>query len=116
MSTRMEDLRNALLTDVAAGAAVVMQDHGIAVEVAEQAGAAIADLLADNWGGQIVTVPKDHAFRLAIRDQEILAAFDGTNLQELAKRYDMTERGVRKLLVRAHKRQRDLYQGKLFDD
>lgn len=115
MSTRMEDLRNALLSDVAAGAAVVMQDHGIAIEVAEQAGAAIADLLADNWGGQVITVPKDHAFKLSIRDQEILAAFDGTNLPELAKRCNMTERGVRKLLVRAHKRQRDLYQGKLFD-
>lgn len=115
MSTRMEDLRNELLSDVAAHAAVVLQDHGVADDVADQAGAAIADHLASHWGGQVLTVPKDYAFRLAIRDQAILAAFDGANLQELAKRYDMTERGVRKLLARAHKRQRDLYQGKLFD-
>lgn len=115
MSTRMEDLRNELLSDVAAHAAVVLQDHGVADDVADQAGAAIADHLASHWGGQVLTVPKDYAFRLALRDQMILEEFNGTNLPELAKRYDMTERGIRKLLARAHKRQRDLFQGKLFD-
>lgn len=115
MSTRMEDLRNELLSDVAAHAATVLQDHGVDGEVADQAGAAIADHLADHWGGQLITVPKDYAYRLALRDQAILAEFDGANLPDLARRYNMTDRGIRKLLARAHKRQRDLYQGKLFD-
>lgn len=115
MNSRMEDLRNELLADVAAHAAEILLDHNVAPDVAEQAGAAIADHLADNWGGQVVSIPKDFAYKLAQRDRLILGQFDGANHSELAKRYDMTERGIRKLLARAIQRQRDLFQGKLFE-
>lgn len=115
MSTPMEAKRAELLGDLAAHACQLLQDYGVAADLAEQAGSAIADHMADHWGGQIVTFPKDYAFRLAKRDLEILAAFTGNNHAELAKKYDMTERGIRKLLARALLRQRDLLQGKLFD-
>lgn len=114
MSTRMEDLRNEFLSDVAAHAATVLQDHGVDDDVAEQAGAAIADHLADHWGGQVLSVPKDYAYKLAQRDVEILARYTGDNLASLAREYDMTTRGVRKLLARATLRQRDSLQGSLF--
>lgn len=115
MSSRMEELRNELLADMAAHTAEILADYCIDPDLADQAGAAIADYLADHWGGQVVSIPKDFAYKLAKRDHQILREFDGTNHSDLAKRHNMTERGIRKLLARAIKRQRDLFQGKLFE-
>lgn len=114
--TRMEELRNELLADIAAHVLEILQDHSIGTDIAEQCGAAIADHLADNWGGQVVSIPKDHAYKLAKRDVAILREFTGNNHSDLARRYDMTERGIRKLVTRAIQRQRDLFQGKLFGE
>jgi len=114
MST-MEDRRAALLSDMAAHTAAVAQEFGVPAEVADQVGAAVADHMATHWGGQNITVPKDYAFRLSKRDEEILEAFTGNNHAQLAQQYDMTVRGIYKLIARALRRQRDLKQGKLFD-
>lgn len=115
MTTRMAHLRNELLTDTAVHTARVAQDLGVSPAVAEQLGSAIADHLAEHWGGQVVNIPKNHFYRLAKRELEIMAAFNGHNFADLAREYGMTMRGIRKLVSRAIVRQRDLYQAKLFD-
>ncbi len=72
-------------------------------------GAAIADVLADEFGGQIIPFPKDYAFRLSRRDREILQAHrDGATLVQLMRDYNMTDSGLRRLLRRAESRDRDL--------
>lgn len=110
MSRRMEDLRSELLIDVATHSALILRDHGIAEDVADQCGAAIADHLAETWGGQVISVPKDYAYRLSQRDQAILAEYTGQNIDALARRYGMTTRGMRKLIARARRRARDAMQ------
>lgn len=114
MTTRMAQLRSELLSDTASHAARVAQDLGIAEALAEQVGAAIADHLAEHWGGQVVNIPKDHFYKLSKRELEIMAAFNGHNFADLAREYGMTTRGIRKLVARAIVRQRDLFQGNLF--
>lgn len=114
MRKTMEDRRAELLSDLATHTAAIVQEYGLEADVAEQVGAALADFVADHWGGQIITIPKDHAFRLSQRDRLILGEFNGANHAELARRYKMAERSIYKLLARAIRRERDLMQGQLF--
>ncbi|MGH8037044.1 MAG: Mor transcription activator family protein [Stenotrophomonas sp.] len=111
----MEARRSELLADAAAQAADTAREMGLSQDRADQIGAAVADRLAENWSGQVLSFPKDHAFKLSLREREILAAHrDGASYSELARKYDMTERGIRKLIRRAELRDRNLNQLGLF--
>lgn len=112
--SRMEPMRNELLSDVAAQAAIIIKEHGIEADVAEQAGIAIADHLAEHWGGQLINFPKDYLFKLAERDLRIYNEFAGHNHGALASKYRMTVRGIYKLIARVHKREVDRRQHRLF--
>lgn len=102
--SNMEIRRHEMLEDVQAHTQQILVDHGIKKELAEQAGCAICDRLADNWGGQVITFPKDHRFRLSKRDIEIYKEFNGRNHNELAKRYRVTTRAIYKIIQRVRDR------------
>jgi Mor family transcriptional regulator len=106
--------RHELFTDLATHGAEILCDHGIDKDVAEQAATAIADRLAQHWGGSNITIPKDYHFALAARDLQIFDEFNGTNYRALARKYNMTERGMRKLIERVKKRETARNQGRLF--
>lgn len=110
----MAHARHELLSDVAAHAAAILADHGIDEEIAGQAAFAVADHLAEHWGGQVVSFPKEYFFKLHVRDLQVWECFNGTNHAVLAKQYGMTTRGIYKLLERVKKRELDRRQGKLF--
>jgi Mor family transcriptional regulator len=113
----MHARRNELLAEVAACAADTALALGLPEDVASQVGAAVADALADHWGGQVITIPKDHFYRLSKRDRVILEEHrQGTGYAALAKRYRMTERGIRALVRRARIRDRHLDQRELFNE
>lgn len=114
MTSPMEAKRAELLADLASHTAAVLQELGVTDDLADHAGSALADHLADHWGGQVISFPKDASYRLAERERAILAAFSGNNYSELSRAYNITERGLRKLINRALTRQRDLLQGNLF--
>lgn len=112
----MEARRNELLADVAAHAAATAQELGVSADQAEQIGAAVADALAANWGGQTLSFPKDAAYLLSAREREILEAHrNGATVARLARDYNMSEQGLRKLLRRAELRSGGLDQIELFD-
>lgn len=102
--TPMEQLRHELLSDLAAHVTQVLIDHGIDGRVADQAGTAAADHIADHWGGQLINIPKDYRYRIAERDLQMWSEFSGANHSDLARRYGMTLRGVYKVIrrVRSH--------------
>lgn len=110
----MEVLRHELLSDFASHVAQVLLDHGIDEAIADQAGIAAADHIADHWGGQLVNVPKDYRYRIAERDLQVWEEFRGNNHAELARRYGMTLRGVYKLISRVKSRGLDARQGRFF--
>ncbi|WP_225307532.1 Mor transcription activator family protein [Nitrincola iocasae] len=112
MSSYMEHRRHELLEDVADHASRIVTDHGIDTETATQVGAAIADHLCQHWGGQMITIPKDYRFGIAKRDAEIWAKFNGRNHSELAREFNMTTRGIYKVVERM--RQRDKTQPDFF--
>lgn len=116
MKGGMDKLRSELLDDVSAHAMDILRDHGIDTELAEQCGVALAEHLAEHWGGQLINFPKNFLYKLAQRDMVIYSEFNGRNHAELAKRYKMSVRGIYKLIARAQKRVIAEKQPNLFDD
>ena len=104
--------RHELLSDIADHAAHVMREHGVPADVAEQAGASIADHLSNTWAGSTVCFPMDYYFKLTKRDLQILSEFNGRNHYQLAHKYGLTENAVYKLLKRTQQRkfERDQYR------
>ena len=112
---QMEHRRHEILSDLATQAKVLAHDFNMQHDKAEQLGMALADYMATHWGGQLVCFPKDAKFRRHKRDIEMYHDFRGHNYSELATKYDMTERGVRKVIDRMTRimiteRQGDMFQ------
>ncbi|AJA45052.1 Mor transcription activator family protein [Frischella perrara] len=97
--------RHHLLTHIALSVTNQALDFGLSQEVASQLGDNVANTISELFGGQNFTFPRDHIFKLNQRDLEIYAEFRGNNYNELSNKYNMTERGIRKVIDRIHKRQ-----------
>jgi len=98
--TAMEGRRHELLEDIHSRAAEIAQELGVEREQADQIGCAIANHLAENWGGQNFTIPMDHHYRVSKRDQQIYDEFDGRNHHILARKFNMSVRGIYKVIAR----------------
>lgn len=98
---KMTVRRHELLVDVADRAMAILKRYGMDIHRAQDAADAIVDDLADNWGGQYITVPKDMKYRHAKRCQAIADAFNGSNHSELATQYGLSVNAIYKVLKRA---------------
>jgi len=102
--TGMSALRSELLDDIVTHVSTILEDNGIAEDLAEQSAIAAADFLAEHWGGQLICFPKNFLFKLAQRDLLIYDEFNGRNHAQLAKKWHMSVRGIYKLVNRVQKR------------
>lgn len=100
-SERMVVRRNELLADVADRTMQIMKRYGLDDSQAQKAADNVADDLAENWGGQFITVPKDINYRSAKRRQAIVEAFDGSNHFELAAEFGLSVNYIYKILKSA---------------
>lgn len=100
----MAEKRHELLSDIADHVAQVATEHGIPPDISAQVGAAAADHLSQTWGGSTICIPKDHQYRITVRDTEILGKFKGNNHRALALEYGLTENAIYKLLNRVQQR------------
>ncbi|CAM4198708.1 Mor transcription activator family protein [Bordetella pseudohinzii] len=114
-NSRMSLVRHELFSDLVTHVETLLRDLGLPPEIADQAAAAVADFLADHWGGQYVLIPKDFQFKLATRDLEMYRSHRG-DFSVTARKWGMTERGTRKVIERVMKRLVAQNQGRLFDD
>lgn len=93
--------RHELLQDVEQSTASTAESLGIAPDVAKHLGSGVADMLLERWAGQQITFPLNGYYGLSDRELAIVARRDqGARIFELAREFNMTERGVRKLLAR----------------
>ena len=99
----MAHRRHQFLTDMIDVSSAHLADH-LPAEAAQRVAESLADRLTDHWGGQLINIPKDYHWKLSQRDAEIYSEFNGYNYAELAKKHDMHERSLRKLLDRVKKR------------
>lgn len=100
----MAQLRAELLTDVMAHVEATLRELGIDAPRADHCGHAIADMLAEHWGGQVISMPVDHAYKLSLRERQILDALKCSSKSEVAMRYGITISGINKLIQRARRR------------
>lgn len=108
-------LRAELLNDVAAHVEQCLRAQGVEQGHAEQCACAIADRLSEHWGGQVIYIPNDHAYRLSQREREILDALQSRSKSEVAMAYGISIDGINKLIRRRARRdvvdnQPDLFQ------
>lgn len=113
--SRMSERRNELLTDMMALAEQLLTEHDVGSTEAVLIASALADRLADHWGGQNITFPKDFRWKLARLELEIYEFYNGQNLGETALKFNITERGLRKMIARARKKLVNRNQAGLFD-
>lgn len=106
LTPEMRERRAELLQGVVRVVTTALREQGLGDDaVADQTGHAVADYLAEEWGGQVISYPKDMAYRLAARELEILEAHrNGASLASLVDRYKITLRALHRLLRRAEAR------------
>ena len=112
--------RNELLQDMVDVVVKRLVDLGATDVAAELVAHDLADLVATQWGGQSLSLPRDRDWYLSQRDLEFYDRWDkGAKLHELTRDSGMTERGMRMVLERiqhklrkqARKDQTDLFHG-----
>lgn len=112
---RMAERRHELYSDLMALVQRQLGECGLSENEATLIANDLADRLADHWGGQNITFPKEYRRKLSRVEVEIFDAFRGDNLSEVAQAYNISERGLRKMIARVTKRIRAGNQGGLFD-
>lgn len=115
---RTGEKRNELLQDTATLVERLLIDSEASPATAAAVANAVADRLATHWGGQVIYFPTDYHWKLASIELEIYDAFTGTNHVELARRFGMTDSGLRRLLNRIRGKiasHRHAQQGDLLD-
>lgn len=102
MNSPMALRRHELLRDVEECATDTAREQGLSDDQAARIGAAVADRLMENWAGQQITFPIRGYYGLSAQELAIVSDHNaGMRIFELARKYAMTERGIRKLLKRA---------------
>lgn len=112
---RMAVRRHELLAELVDTAAARLVENEVPPKVAQLIANDLADHVADNWGGQIITFPKDLRRKLTMLELEIYDRFSGENYDDLAREYGMTVSGMRKLVTRIRAKLAHRGQGDLFD-
>lgn len=54
--------------------------------------------MIEHFGGEQIYLPKEKGAFIRGRNEEIIAAFNGVNYRELARRFGLTERSIRKIV------------------
>jgi Mor family transcriptional regulator len=103
---RMEEKRNELFADLVTTAERLLQEYDLQAPAATLIANALADHLADHWGGQNMNIPKDYRRKLSLRELEVYDRFSGDNFDTLARDFGMTERSMRRLIARVRDRLR----------
>lgn len=79
------------------------EKHQFSQEKARQIGIDIAQRIAQNWGGEVIYIPRNLLMALNERDMKIYNEFNGNNHRELARKYGVSMQWVYKIVKRIHK-------------
>lgn len=88
-----------LLSDVADHLTNVLSAHGIDRGLAESAAREAAEFLRAHWGGQNMYIPKGTLFELSERDLEIWNKWNGTNVLDLCREYDVSKQRLYQIIA-----------------
>lgn len=74
----------------------------------------VARHITDNWGGQLIYIPKNHLGKVSERDMAIYREFNGRNHAALSRKYDLTVQQVYRIVKEVGMRERAKKQADLF--
>lgn len=74
----------------------------------------VARHVTDNWGGQLIYIPKNHLGKISERDLMVYKAFNGKNHPALAKQFGLTVQQIYKIVKEVGSVERAKNQGDLF--
>lgn len=93
-----------VLTDLAKHIEVALEEKcQFSPEKAKQIGIDIAQQMAQNWGGEVIYIPRNLLMALNERDMKIYEEFNGNNHRELARKYNVSMQWVYKIVKKVHK-------------
>lgn len=75
----------------------------------------IARHVTDNWGGQLIYIPKNHIGRVSERDMQVYRDFNGRNHAALAAKYQLTMQQIYRIVKEVGNRERLKRQTDLFN-
>lgn len=104
-----------LLNDIGQVIASSLFGMGFPEENAKNGAYQITEKIRTELGGSAMYLPKGHLYDLSERDREIFDQFNGRNLYELARKFDLTEMQIRNIVKRALLRLRAKQQRPLFE-
>lgn len=82
-----------------------LEEYDLKKDGAEAVANALADHLADYWGGHYFSFPKEHRRALSKRDMEVYRRYQGSsNHAELAESLGISSRALYKLIRRVRSR------------
>jgi len=87
-----------ILDDLAAKLAAEYIARGIADMLARQLALATCECIRQDWGGQMIYVPMG---RRSGRDAEIRRRWNGRNMDELCREFQLSEIQVRRILKKS---------------
>jgi Mor family transcriptional regulator len=87
-----------LLSDLLTMLAGDLRDSGLPLHQANAIAWACTERLRDTWGGQSIYITQGLTFDTLQRYQAIWDKFNGQNVQELAREYDMSEQAIYKAI------------------
>lgn len=74
----------------------------------------VARHITDNWGGQLIYIPKNHFGQLSERDKQLYEEFNGRNHAALSRKYKLTVQQVYRIVKEVGMRERAKSQSDLF--
>lgn len=74
----------------------------------------VARHITQNWGGQIIYIPKNLLGQISERDIQIYREFNGKNHAQLSRKYNLTVQQVYRIVKEIGIRERAKNQGDLF--
>ncbi|WP_091571121.1 Mor transcription activator family protein [Oryzisolibacter propanilivorax] len=77
-----------------------LAEVGMASEAAQLVAASMVDFLSGYCAGQVISFPKDERYQLTRKELEAWDMYTGDNVDQIARHFKMTPRGMRKLLRR----------------
>ncbi len=87
------------LADIAGHNARILIEKGIGEEKAIEVGCEVAEFFRAQWGGLSIYVPKGQKFEQSKRDVKIYEEFDGSNMVELCRKYELSDRKFRTIIT-----------------
>ena len=96
----MGHVRHEFLDDIVDHISTILKENSVEEVQAEATALDVANYLANHWGGQNFSFPKDYTFKISQRDLNIFEEVNRDNMHEVARKYGISVNAVYRALKR----------------